>query len=279
MASSALPRLLLSAVAGVALALVGRTVKRQGIARREARRAIRGAAVSSALATGDSLPSSLQSMPSSSMPTTAMSSVMSAMLPAAASPRGIAQAPRDPAMDAARSAQRAAARARAAQVIAAEAARVAASRAARDALAATSGAAVAARTTLRTRAPRVLVVDDSSTIRRMTGRLLERAGYRVAYAVDGVDAIERVRAHAPDAVVTDIEMPRLDGLELARRLRADPCTQHLPILMVSSAEERYREEAQRTGVDLLLAKTYAEDALLARLRELRPARTPEPRAA
>ena len=273
MASSALPRLLFTAVAGVAMALVGRTVQRQGIARREARRAIRGAAVSSALATGDSLPSSLQSMPSSSMPTTAMASLLL--------PRDLGSAPFEsrPTRDPAREAARAVARDRAAQVIAAEAARVQAARAANAALAATSSAAVAARTTLRARAPRVLVVDDSATIRRMTGRLLERAGYRVAYAVDGVDAIERVRAHAPDAVVTDIEMPRLDGLELARRLRADPCTQHLPILMVSSAEERYRDEAQRTGVDLLLAKPYPEEALLARLRQLRPARRLEPRAA
>lgn len=151
--------------------------------------------------------------------------------------------------DPARVAARAAAREKAARVIAAEAARVKAQRDAET-----------------QRPPHILVVDDSTTIRHATGALLLRQGWRVTYAVDGMEALLRVASELPDAVVTDIEMPRLDGIELARRLRAEPRTASLPIVMVSSAEERFRDEALASGVDALLAKPYEDDALLAPLR-------------
>jgi CheY-like chemotaxis protein len=158
--------------------------------------------------------------------------------------------------DPARAAARAAAREKAARVIAAEASRV---REARE-------AALLAASKVH-----VLVVDDSATIRHRTGRLLERHGYRVTYAIDGMEALLRVASEMPDAVVTDIEMPRMDGLSLVRRLRAEPRTATLPIVMVSSAEARFRDEALGTGVDALLAKPYAADALLAPLARLQGA--------
>lgn len=163
--------------------------------------------------------------------------------------------PRSPgarrARDPARAAARAAAREQAARVIAAEAARVQAEREA----------------AARRGPPHVLVVDDSTTIRLATGSLLERQGWRVTYAVDGMEALLRVSSELPDAVVTDIEMPRMDGLSLVRRLRAEPRTAALPVVVVSSALDRFHAEAAATGADALLAKPYEDEALLGPLRE------------
>jgi CheY-like chemotaxis protein len=177
---------------------------------------------------------------------------------AAASEDGTAVRPARPrrAKDPARVAAKIKARAQADRVIAAEAERV---RLARETV------------TVRP-APHVLVVDDSNTIRQLTGSLLERNGYRVTYAVDGMEALLRIASDLPDALVTDIEMPRLDGISLVRRLRADPRTAPLPIVMISSAVDRFREAAHASGVDALLAKPYADEALLAPLAPLKSRR-------
>jgi chemosensory pili system protein ChpA (sensor histidine kinase/response regulator) len=69
--------------------------------------------------------------------------------------------------------------------------------------------------------PTVMVVDDSLTVRKITGRLLEREGYRVVTAKDGVDALEQLLTLRPDVIIADIEMPRMDGFDLTRNIRAD----------------------------------------------------------
>ncbi len=113
-------------------------------------------------------------------------------------------------------------------------------------------------------APLVLVVDDSLTVRRVTQRLLAREGYRVTLAKDGLDAIDRLADEIPQVVLSDIEMPRMDGFDLVRNLRADPRWRDLPVIMITSRiAEKHREHARELGVDHYLGKPYAEDELLA----------------
>jgi len=112
--------------------------------------------------------------------------------------------------------------------------------------------------------PLVLVVDDSITVRRVTQRLLRREGYRVAMAADGLQALERLAEERPAVVLSDIEMPRMDGFDLARNIRADAKLRDLPIIMITSRiAEKHREHAKELGVDHYLGKPYGEDELLA----------------
>jgi chemosensory pili system protein ChpA (sensor histidine kinase/response regulator) len=113
------------------------------------------------------------------------------------------------------------------------------------------------------KAPLVLVVDDSITVRRVTQRLLQREGYRVALAADGVQALERVREERPAVVLCDIEMPRMDGFEFLRQLRATADLADLPVVMITSRiADKHRDHARALGVDHYLGKPYAEDTLL-----------------
>ena len=111
--------------------------------------------------------------------------------------------------------------------------------------------------------PLILVVDDSITVRRVTQRLLKREGYRVALAADGLQALERLQEEKPTVVLSDIEMPRMDGFDLARNIRADAALRDLPIIMITSRiAEKHREHARELGVDHYLGKPYSEDELL-----------------
>jgi len=115
-----------------------------------------------------------------------------------------------------------------------------------------------------TAAPLVLVVDDSITVRRVTQRLLQRAGYRVALAGDGWQALQRLREETPVVVLCDIEMPRMDGFELVRALRNDPRWADVPVVMITSRlADKHRVHAEALGVNHYLGKPYADDALLA----------------
>ena len=112
--------------------------------------------------------------------------------------------------------------------------------------------------------PLVLVVDDSITVRRVTQRLLRREGYRVALAADGLQALEQLAQERPAVVLSDIEMPRMDGFDLARNIRVDAKLKDLPIIMITSRiAEKHREHAQQLGVNHYLGKPYSEDELLA----------------
>ena len=115
--------------------------------------------------------------------------------------------------------------------------------------------------------PLIMVVDDSITVRRVTQRLLQREGYRVVMAADGLQALERLQEERPAVVLSDIEMPRMDGFDLARNIRADPRLAGLPIVMITSRiAEKHREHAKELGVDHYLGKPYAEDELMSLVR-------------
>jgi chemosensory pili system protein ChpA (sensor histidine kinase/response regulator) len=115
--------------------------------------------------------------------------------------------------------------------------------------------------------PLVLVVDDSITVRRVTQRLLKREGYRVALANDGLQALERLQEEKPSVVLSDIEMPRMDGFDLARNIRGDAHLRDLPIIMITSRiAAKHREHAMELGVDHYLGKPYSEDELLGLVR-------------
>jgi len=113
-------------------------------------------------------------------------------------------------------------------------------------------------------APLVLVVDDSLTVRRVTQRLLVREGYRVVLAKDGLDALEKLADELPAVVLSDIEMPRMDGFDLVRNLRSDARLRPLPVIMITSRiAQKHRDHAADLGVDHYLGKPYAEEDLLA----------------
>ncbi|MEN9982157.1 MAG: hypothetical protein RI918_126 [Pseudomonadota bacterium] len=117
--------------------------------------------------------------------------------------------------------------------------------------------------------PRVLVVDDAWSVRRSMQQLLEDAGYDVATAADGFEALERLRAKIPDVVLTDLEMPNLNGLELTRRMQEIPLWAAIPVVMITSrTSSKHREEGHKAGVDVYLTKPYQDAELLAQVRNL-----------
>jgi len=113
----------------------------------------------------------------------------------------------------------------------------------------------------------VLVVDDSITVRRVTQRLLVREGYRVSLAADGLQALEKLADELSSVVLSDIEMPRMDGFDLARNIRADAALAELPIIMITSRiAEKHRDYARTLGVNHYLGKPYSEEELLRLVR-------------
>jgi chemosensory pili system protein ChpA (sensor histidine kinase/response regulator) len=108
-----------------------------------------------------------------------------------------------------------------------------------------------------------MVVDDSITVRRVTQRLLERNGMRVITARDGMDAVTLLQDNVPDIILLDIEMPRMDGYEVAAHVRNDPRLRDVPIIMITSrVGEKHRARAIELGVDDYLGKPYQEAQLL-----------------
>jgi len=108
-----------------------------------------------------------------------------------------------------------------------------------------------------------MVVDDSITVRRVTQRLLERNGMRVLTARDGMDAVTLLQDNVPDIILLDIEMPRMDGYEVATHVRNDPRLKDVPIIMITSRSgEKHRARAIEIGVDDYLGKPYQEAQLL-----------------
>jgi chemosensory pili system protein ChpA (sensor histidine kinase/response regulator) len=113
-------------------------------------------------------------------------------------------------------------------------------------------------------APLVLVVDDSLTVRRVTQRLLVREGYRVTLAKDGLEGLERLAEERPAVLLSDIEMPRMDGFDLVRNLRGDARLADLPVIMITSRiAQKHRDYAAELGVNHYLGKPYSEEDLLA----------------
>jgi chemosensory pili system protein ChpA (sensor histidine kinase/response regulator) len=116
---------------------------------------------------------------------------------------------------------------------------------------------------------RVLVVDDALSVRRSMEQLLEDAGYDVVTAADGFLALEVVRSSTPAIVLTDLEMPNLNGLELTKRLRELPQFMATPIVMITSrASDKHRDLAEAAGVDLYLTKPYTDATLIEHVKRL-----------
>jgi len=115
----------------------------------------------------------------------------------------------------------------------------------------------------------VMVVDDSITVRKVTTRLLERHGFEVMTAKDGVDAMSQLQDRIPDVMLLDIEMPRMDGFELARHVRGDERLRHIPITMITSRTgDKHRERATQIGVNHYLGKPFQEHELLKTIHRL-----------
>ena len=105
--------------------------------------------------------------------------------------------------------------------------------------------------------------DSSLTVRKITGRLLAREGYQVLTAKDGVEALEQLLDIVPEVMIVDIEMPRMDGFDLTRNIRADSRLKAIPIIMITSrTAEKHRAYAFEIGVNNYLGKPYQEDELL-----------------
>jgi chemosensory pili system protein ChpA (sensor histidine kinase/response regulator) len=111
--------------------------------------------------------------------------------------------------------------------------------------------------------PTVMVVDDSVTVRKVASRFLEREGFHVVTARDGVEAMKLLQEHQPDIMLLDIEMPRMDGFEVARRVKSSAEFKAIPIIMITSRTgDKHRERAMDLGVEGYLGKPYQEEQLL-----------------
>jgi chemosensory pili system protein ChpA (sensor histidine kinase/response regulator) len=115
----------------------------------------------------------------------------------------------------------------------------------------------------------ILVVDDSPSVRRVVSGMLKDAGWAVQTARDGVEALEFIGRERPAAVLLDIEMPRMDGYELATYMRNDPRMKQVPIIMITSRTgEKHRQRALEIGVERYLGKPYQEDDLLRHVQDI-----------
>ena len=115
----------------------------------------------------------------------------------------------------------------------------------------------------------IVVVDDSISVRKFVGRMLEKNGYRVKLAADGLEAAELVTQHGCHLVITDLEMPRMTGYELMAQLRQTPATRRIPVMVVTSrAGAKHRDRAMKEGAASFLTKPVQEDQLLAAVEQL-----------
>ncbi|MBX3628895.1 MAG: Hpt domain-containing protein [Nitrosomonas sp.] len=113
----------------------------------------------------------------------------------------------------------------------------------------------------------VLVVDDSLTVRKVTSRLLEREGYSVLIAKNGLEATEIMTRSKPDIILADLEMPKMNGFELIEKIRNTPDTAAIPIIVISSrTAEKHRELAGQLGANAFIGKPYKEEELLERIK-------------
>ncbi len=116
---------------------------------------------------------------------------------------------------------------------------------------------------------RVLVVEDSATQREMITDLLKDSGLSVTSASDGVEALEQIQGARPDIVVLDVVMPRMNGYELCRRLKSDPTTQEVPVVMCSTKGEEFdRYWGMRQGADAYIAKPFQPQELVSTVKQL-----------
>lgn len=113
------------------------------------------------------------------------------------------------------------------------------------------------------------MVDDSVTVRKVTSRFLERQGFNVVVAKDGIDAIDILQDTTPDMILLDIEMPRMDGFEVATQVRHNKHLKHIPIIMITSRTgEKHRERALEIGVNDYMGKPFQEQELLNKIQRI-----------
>ena len=120
----------------------------------------------------------------------------------------------------------------------------------------------------------VMVADDSKVVRVKASRLLAQHGYNVVLAEDGLKAAQLLDVEIPLVLITDVEMPGMDGFELTRYVRRHPRAAHIPIIMITSADERLKAAAIEAGVTLVLGKPYAEEALLRCIEQAQATKEP-----
>ena len=119
------------------------------------------------------------------------------------------------------------------------------------------------------RVRKVMIVDDSVTVRKVTTRLMERQGWEVTTAKDGLDAMNQLQDIYPDIVLLDIEMPKMDGFEVLKSVRRDPRLEKLPIIMITSRTgEKHKQQALELGVNEYLGKPFQEASLLSTIEEV-----------
>ncbi|MGA7933706.1 MAG: response regulator [Kovacikia sp.] len=115
----------------------------------------------------------------------------------------------------------------------------------------------------------VLIVDDSPTVRELLSEQLKRSGFIVVEAVDGEEAIEKIKENTPDLVVTDIVMPRKNGYELCRWIKNDPQIKHIPVVMCTSKSEEFDVYwGMKQGADAYITKPYHPPYLLDAVKKL-----------
>jgi chemosensory pili system protein ChpA (sensor histidine kinase/response regulator) len=123
----------------------------------------------------------------------------------------------------------------------------------------------------------IVVADDSISVRKFVGRMLEKNGYRVKLAADGLEAAELVAQHGCHLVITDLEMPRMTGYELMVQLRQSPTTRRIPVMVVTSrAGAKHRDRAMKEGATAFLTKPVQEDQLIAAVEQLIGTEAPRP---
>ncbi len=123
----------------------------------------------------------------------------------------------------------------------------------------------------------IVVADDSISVRKFVGRMLEKNGYRVKLAADGLEAAELVTQHGCHLVITDLEMPRMTGYELMVQLRQTPSTRRIPVMVVTSrAGAKHRDRAMKEGATAFLTKPVQEDQLIAAVEQLIGTEAPRP---
>jgi two-component system chemotaxis response regulator CheY len=116
---------------------------------------------------------------------------------------------------------------------------------------------------------KILIVDDDATTRKLLGLYLKTKGYEIAYAENGLDAIEKVGREKPNLIITDLNMPYMDGIEFVKTMRADPARQELPILMVTTeADPEERERAMSVGVNGYLVKPVTAEVVIQNIRHI-----------
>jgi CheY-like chemotaxis protein len=114
----------------------------------------------------------------------------------------------------------------------------------------------------------IMVADDSKVVRIKISRALTKNNYQITLAENGIEAASKIAEAQPDVLITDVEMPGMDGFGLTQQLRSNPATMHLPIIMISGASHELADKAKQAGIDVLLGKPYSDDELIAHIQRL-----------